>query len=70
MAKKSVLARLDRAGVIDLLPGNRILALTSGAATLRGVVEILTARGYAQSLLTVLENLGGADERVTEVPMA
>jgi precorrin-6Y C5,15-methyltransferase (decarboxylating) len=47
-----------------LLPGNRILALTSGRETLRAVIGILRARGYAQSRVTVLENLGGAGERI------
>ncbi len=48
-----------------ILPGNRILALTSDRTTLGEVAEILKARDYAESELTVLENLGGADERVT-----
>lgn len=49
-----------------ILPGNRILALTSDAATARHVAEALVARGYGQSRLTMLENLGGPEERVTE----
>jgi precorrin-6Y C5,15-methyltransferase (decarboxylating) len=51
-----------------LLPGNRIVALTSDATTLAAVQSILKARGYAQSILTVLENLGGPAERITTAP--
>ena len=45
-------------------PGNRILALTTDAATALHVARFLVDRGYGRSLLTVLENLGGPDERV------
>ncbi len=45
-------------------PGNRILALTTDAATALHVARLLVDRGYGRSLLTVLENLGGPDERV------
>jgi len=48
-----------------ILPGNRILALTSDAGTLDAVKAILVARDYAGSILTVLENLGGPIERIT-----
>jgi precorrin-6Y C5,15-methyltransferase (decarboxylating) len=51
-----------------LLPGNRILALTGDATTLEAVQSILKARGYARSVLTVLENLGGPTERITSAP--
>ena len=44
-----------------LVPGNRILALTSNAGTCDQVTEILRARAYGSSTLTVLENLGGAE---------
>jgi len=47
-----------------LLPGNRILALTSNAETLAAVCALLQKRGYGQSDLTLLENIGGAAERV------
>lgn len=47
-----------------VLPGNRILALTSDAKTLGDVAALLCARGYGTSQLTALENLGGA-ERIT-----
>lgn len=47
-----------------VLPGNRVLALTSDAGTLRAVGELLVARGYGQSRLAVLENLGGDAERI------
>ena len=45
-------------------PGNRILALTTDAATASHVARLLVDRGYGRSLLTVLENLGGPDEHV------
>lgn len=51
-----------------VLPGNRILALTSDAKTLQQVVQILTDRKYGQSILSVMENLGGAKERFLTFP--
>ncbi|MBL8596775.1 MAG: precorrin-6y C5,15-methyltransferase (decarboxylating) subunit CbiE [Devosia sp.] len=47
-----------------ITPGNRILALTTDAATALHVARLLVDRGYGRSLLTVLENLGGPDEHV------
>jgi len=47
-----------------LLPGNRILALTTDATTLASVAGLLGERGYGASRLSVLENLGGPQERV------
>ncbi|BCB88955.1 precorrin-6y C5,15-methyltransferase (decarboxylating) subunit CbiE [Phytohabitans suffuscus] len=44
-----------------LTPGRRLLILGAGAATVAG---ILSSRGYEESRLTVLEQLGGPDERV------
>lgn len=51
-----------------ILPGNRILALTSDATTLQHVAEILTDRKYGQSILSVMENLGGTKERFLTFP--
>ncbi len=48
-----------------ILPANRILALTSGEQTLPAVAALLTARGYGESRLTVLEDLGAETERIT-----
>ena len=48
-----------------LAPGNRILALTTDATTAPHVARLLVERGYGRSVLTVLENLGGPDERAT-----
>ncbi len=45
-------------------PGRRILVLSSGADTPAAVAAHLTARGYPSALVTVLEQLGGPDERV------
>jgi precorrin-6Y C5,15-methyltransferase (decarboxylating) len=47
-----------------ITPGNRILALTTDATTAPHVAKMLAERGYSRSLLTVLENLGGPDERL------
>jgi precorrin-6Y C5,15-methyltransferase (decarboxylating) len=53
-----------------VLPGNRILALTSDCTTLADVAEMLRTRGYGRSLLTALENLGGPEERIATAPAA
>ena len=50
-----------RAWVAD---GRRILVLTSSAEGPGQVAEVLTELGYPDSALTVLEQLGGAGERV------
>jgi precorrin-6Y C5,15-methyltransferase (decarboxylating) len=47
-----------------LNPGRRILILSAGAHTPAQVAELLTARGYESASLTVLEQLGGAGERI------
>lgn len=49
-----------------LQPGNRILALTADRTTIDLVLELLVDRGYGQSRITVLENIGGPDERRTD----
>jgi precorrin-6Y C5,15-methyltransferase (decarboxylating) len=46
-----------------ILPGNRILALTSDADTAFKCADLLSARGYAESVMTVLESLGGPEAR-------
>ncbi|MFC4534706.1 precorrin-6y C5,15-methyltransferase (decarboxylating) subunit CbiE [Sphaerisporangium dianthi] len=46
-----------------LWPGSRVLALSEGATTPRLVAELLRARGYGASTMTVLERLGGPAER-------
>ncbi len=48
-----------------LAPKNRILALTSDQKTLIEVAQLLEKRGFAKSNLSVLENLGANNERVT-----
>ena len=48
-----------------ILPGNRILALTTDATTIDRVADILANRGYGQSVITALENLGGVEEKIT-----
>src|SRR5690606_21072388 len=44
---------------------NRILALTTDSSTVDRVADILANRGYGQSMLTALEDLGGAEEKIT-----
>lgn len=51
-----------------ILPGARILALTSDKGTLGEVAGILEAPGYGQSILTVLEGLGAPEERISSFP--
>ncbi len=45
-------------------PGRQLLVLSWGAHTPAEVAELLVARGYGSSQLTVLEQLGGPSERV------
>jgi precorrin-6Y C5,15-methyltransferase (decarboxylating) len=49
-----------------VLPGARLLVLTSGAEAPAQVAALLCARGYGSSRITVLERMGGAEERRTE----
>lgn len=44
-------------------PDVRLLVLTADAGTIPEVARRLTARGFGQSEITVLENMGGARER-------
>jgi precorrin-6Y C5,15-methyltransferase (decarboxylating) len=48
-----------------ILPGNKILALTSDHTTVDLALELLGDRGFGRSIVSTLENLGGPDERVT-----
>lgn len=47
-----------------LQPGSRILALSADASTPRHVADFLEARGFGPSEITLLEALGGPNERV------
>lgn len=47
-----------------LHPGTRLLALTSDGAAPAAVAALLTRLGFGASRLTVLEALGGGDERI------
>jgi precorrin-6B C5,15-methyltransferase / cobalt-precorrin-6B C5,C15-methyltransferase len=51
-------------------PGARILALTSGADTVRDVANRLIARGCGGSAMFILEHMGGAGERTVETTAA
>jgi precorrin-6Y C5,15-methyltransferase (decarboxylating) len=53
-----------------VLPGNRIFALTTDHGTVAAVAELLRARGYGDSLLVALEDLGGPNERISEATAA
>jgi len=54
--------------IVPLLqPGARILALSWDETTPRAVAELLTARGLGGSRITVMESLGGPQERIREV---
>ena len=45
------------------LPHRRVLVLSAGAGTPAEVAALLVDRGFGPTAMTVLENLGGADER-------
>lgn len=47
-----------------LFPGARILALTSDGAAPAAIAGLLAASGFGRSRVTVLEALGGRDERI------
>lgn len=53
-----------------LHPGARVLALTSGGDGPRALAQLLVETGFGDSRLTVLEALGGANERVRETTAA
>jgi precorrin-6Y C5,15-methyltransferase (decarboxylating) len=50
----------------SLQPGRRIIAYASGATGASDVARVLRERGFGPSRLVVLEQLGGADERLIE----
>jgi len=62
----SLHGRAEAALQPHILPGNRILALTTDRTTVGKVAQMLKARGYGASRLVALERLGGAKERMTE----
>lgn len=48
-------------------PGVKILALTSGGESVREAAAMLRARGFGETRLTVLEHMGGPDERIASM---
>lgn len=54
------LAHLNR----HVLPGARLLALTSDAGTVLDAAALLVKRGFGASMLHVLEHMGGPRERI------
>jgi precorrin-6B C5,15-methyltransferase / cobalt-precorrin-6B C5,C15-methyltransferase len=53
-----------------LHPGAKVLALTSDADGPAALAQLLTATGFGDSKLTILEALGGPRERVRSAPAA
>jgi precorrin-6B C5,15-methyltransferase / cobalt-precorrin-6B C5,C15-methyltransferase len=49
-----------------LYPGARLLVLSEGRHTPALVAQLLTEKGFGQSQMTVLERMGGAQERIVE----
>lgn len=49
-----------------LQPGAKLLILTSGAETVTQAAEMMAVRGFGHSAMTVLENMGGPDEKITD----
>lgn len=49
-----------------ILPDARILALTSDAEVAYKVADILIERGYSESTVAILENLGGTSETIAK----
>ncbi len=47
-------------------PDAKLIVLTADATTIPEIVRRLEARGFGQSLVKVLENLGGENERVSQ----
>ncbi|WP_066381692.1 bifunctional cobalt-precorrin-7 (C(5))-methyltransferase/cobalt-precorrin-6B (C(15))-methyltransferase [Anabaena sp. CA = ATCC 33047] len=47
-----------------IYPGARLLILSAGKSTPGVVAEILTKRGFGNSVITVLERMGGVHERI------
>jgi len=47
-------------------PAVRLIALTENGGTIAEVARRLVARGYGQSRITVLENMGGPEEKRTD----
>jgi precorrin-6B C5,15-methyltransferase / cobalt-precorrin-6B C5,C15-methyltransferase len=53
-----------------LVPGARLLALTENGAAPAEIAHYLIERGWGPSRLTVLERLGGTEERISETTAA
>ncbi|MFC6162127.1 precorrin-6y C5,15-methyltransferase (decarboxylating) subunit CbiE [Kribbella jiaozuonensis] len=53
-----------------LQPGRQLLILSRGTQTPAEVAQLLVARGYGSSSMTVLEQLGGSNERVRRAAAA
>lgn len=49
-----------------VVPGQRVLALTSDATTVADIAKLLTNRGYGESPMTVLNAMGGETESRVE----
>ncbi len=49
-------------------PGAKLLILTADGTTPAQIAALLCARGYGQSPLTILEHMGGSEERIRAKP--
>jgi len=49
-----------------LYPGAKLLVLSANRSTPSTVAQLLTQKGFGDSHVTVLEHLGGTDERITQ----
>jgi precorrin-6Y C5,15-methyltransferase (decarboxylating) len=62
----SATSRVAEALVPALQPGRRVVVLGFGSRTVAEVARVACERGFGASRLVVLEELGGADERIEE----
>lgn len=60
----SVVGRPVEALARRLAPGVRVLVLSAGADSPSEIAKLVTGHGFGPSAMSVLENLGGPDERV------
>ena len=66
----TLVAQPPEAALAAMRPGARVVLLCRDGATPAAVARLLTARGWGDSELTVLERLGGPAERVLDPVLA
>ena len=62
----SATSRIAETVAVALQPGRRIVVLGFGPRTAAEIARVVRERGFGASRLVVLEELGGADERIEE----